>query len=208
MELHLWLAFMGVIAVLIAVPGPSALLNMTHGLRYGRGRAAATVLGGVVAALLLMSLSALGLGAVLAASTTAFMILKIVGALYLMWLGISAWRSSGETAAPQPAQLSDMPSRFALFRKGFLVGISNPKDLLFFAALFPNFINTSEPHAVQFAVLALTWAFFDFSIMFFYACTGRRLSSVFAHPGRMKMLNRATGGIFMLAGSALAISSR
>ena len=102
----------------------------------------------------------------------------------------------------------DTPSRILLFRKGFLVGISNPKDLLFFAALFPNFINTSEPHMLQFTVLALTWACFDFSIMFIYACTGRRLSGLFAHPTRMKLLNRATGGIFMLAGSALAISSR
>lgn len=208
MELHLWLAFMGVIAVLIAIPGPSALISMTHGLRYGRGRAAATVLGGVTAALLLMSLSALGLGAILAASTTAFMLLKIAGALYLIWLGINAWRSQAMITAPALMQSSEMPSRLALFRKGFLVGISNPKDLLFFAALFPNFINTHEPHAVQFTVLALTWGLFDFSIMFFYACTGRRLSGVFAHPARMKLLNRATGGIFMLAGSALAISSR
>ncbi|MCW2474843.1 MULTISPECIES: LysE family transporter [unclassified Symbiopectobacterium] len=208
MELHLWLAFVGVITVLIAIPGPSALISMTHGLRYGRGRAAATVLGGVSAALVLMSLSALGLGAVLAASTTAFMILKIVGALYLIWLGIASWRSAAAAHAPEQVQMDASPTRVALFRKGFLVGISNPKDLLFFAALFPNFISTTEPHALQFAVLALTWVLFDFSIMFFYASTGRRLSGVFSNPRRMALLNRATGGVFVLAGSALAVSSR
>jgi len=208
MTLHLWLAYTGVIAALIAIPGPSALISMTHGLRYGRKHALATVVGGVLAALALMTASALGLGAILAASTTAFTILKVVGAAYLVWLGISAWRDrSHETPAATP-EWEDAPGALRLFRKGFMVGISNPKDLLFFAALFPNFIDATQPHALQFATLAITWAALDFSLMFGYACAGRRLSGVFSNPKRLRMLNRSTGSLFVFAGGALAISAK
>ncbi|APS28849.1 LysE family transporter [Pectobacterium brasiliense] len=208
MSLHLWLAYTGIIIALIAIPGPSALISMSHGLRYGASRATATVLGGVSAAMILMSCSALGLGAILAASTTAFIALKIVGAVYLIWLGIASWRSKDMSTAEQDTQEASAPGWFPLFRKGFLVGISNPKDLLFFAALFPNFIDTSAPHALQLIILAVTWAVFDFSIMFIYACTGRRLSGLFSNPRRIKLFNRSTGGIFILAGTTLAASTR
>ena len=209
MSLHLWLAYTGVIVTLIAIPGPSALISMTHGLRYGRRQALATIVGGVLAAMMLMSASALGLGAILAASTTAFTVLKIVGAAYLIWLGIAAWREKTHDAPLATPDVEEAaPGALRLFRKGFIVGISNPKDLLFFAALFPNFIDASQPHALQFATLALTWAVLDCSIMFSYACAGRRLSGVFSDPKRLRILNRSTGSLFIFAGSALALSSK
>lgn len=208
MTLQLWLAYTGVIAALIAIPGPSALISMTHGLRYGRKQALATVTGGVLAAMMLMTASALGLGAILAASTTAFTVLKVVGAAYLIWLGIAAWRDNSEPAAVNAAEMEEAPGALRLFRKGFMVGISNPKDLLFFAALFPNFVDASQPHAAQFATLAITWAVLDLSIMFSYACAGRRLSGVFSNARRLRILNRSTGSLFVFAGGALAISAK
>ncbi|MTD29050.1 LysE family translocator [Erwinia sorbitola] len=208
MTLQLWLAYTGVIAALIAIPGPSALISMTHGLRYGRKQALATVTGGVLAAMMLMTASALGLGAILAASTTAFTVLKVVGAAYLIWLGIAAWRDNSEPTAVNATEMEEAPGAFRLFRKGFMVGISNPKDLLFFAALFPNFIDASQPHAMQFATLAITWAVLDLSIMFSYACAGRRLSGVFSNARRLRILNRSTGSLFVFAGGALAISAK
>lgn len=209
MALNIWLTYTGIIALLIAVPGPTALLSMTHGLRYGRRRALATVFGGVLAAMTLMTASALGLGAILAASTTAFTVLKVVGAAYLIWLGISAWRDkSVPESAVIAGQPAEMPGSLKLFRKGYMVGISNPKDLLFFAALFPNFIDASQPHAIQFATLAVTWAALDLSMMFAYACAGRRLSTLFTSQKRVRLLNRAIGSLFVFAGSALAISAR
>ena len=113
MTLQLWLAYTGVIAALIAIPGPSALISMTHGLRYGRRQALATVTGGVVAAMMLMTASALGLGAILAASTTAFTLLKVVGAAYLIWLGIAAWRDNSEPAAVSTVKWRKRPAHCA-----------------------------------------------------------------------------------------------
>lgn len=117
MTLQLWLAYTGVIAALIAIPGPSALISMTHGLRYGRRQALATVSGGVLAAMMLMTASALGLGAILAASTTAFTVLKVVGAAYLIWLGIAAWRDNSEPTAVSTSEMEEAPGAFRLFRK-------------------------------------------------------------------------------------------
>ncbi len=208
MTFHLWLAYTGIIATLIAIPGPSALISMTHGLRYGHRQALATVQGGVVAAMILMTTSALGLGAILAASTTAFTVLKVVGACYLVWLGIAAWRDTSASKPAASAEQGEAPGSLQLFRKGFTVGISNPKDLLFFAALFPNFIDASQPHLAQFVTLAVTWALLDFSFMFSYACAGRRLSGLFSNPKRLRLLNRATGSLFVFAGGALALSAR
>ena len=208
MTFHLWLAYTGIIATLIAIPGPSALISMTHGLRYGHRQALATVQGGVVAAMILMTTSALGLGAILAASTTAFTVLKVVGACYLAWLGIAAWRDTSASMPAASAEQGEAPGSLQLFRKGFTVGISNPKDLLFFAALFPNFIDASQPHLAQFVTLAVTWALLDFSFMFSYACAGRRLSGLFSNPKRLRLLNRATGSLFVFAGGALALSAR
>ncbi|RNM06534.1 LysE family translocator [Dickeya undicola] len=208
MTLHLWLVYLGVIAVLIAVPGPSALLSMAHGLRYGQRRALATILGGATGSLVLMTASALGLGAILAASATAFLVLKVVGAFYLIWLGISAWRAREDSLTPSAEADETAPGVLGLYRHGFMVGVSNPKDILFFAALFPNFIDTSAPQAMQFALLALTWVVLDFSIMFTYACMGHRVSALFAHPRRLRLFNRATGTLFIFAGSALVASTK
>lgn len=122
MSLHLWLAYTGIIIALIAIPGPSALISMSHGLRYGASRATATVLGGVSAAMILMSCSALGLGAILAASTTAFIALKIVGAVYLIWLGIASWRSKDMSTAEQDTQEASAPAGFRYSAKAFWSG--------------------------------------------------------------------------------------
>jgi len=197
MTLHLWLVYVGVITALIAVPGPSALLSMTHGLRYGQRRALATVPGGATGSLVLMT-----------ASATAFLVLKVVGAAYLIWLGISAWRTRESTLTPSVEVEAIAPGLLKLYHRGFMVGVSNPKDILFFAALFPNFIDTGAPQAMQFALLALTWVVLDCSIMFSYACMGNRVSALFAHPRRLRLFNRATGTLFIFAGSALVASTK
>ncbi|WP_208324582.1 LysE family translocator [Modicisalibacter xianhensis] len=209
MDTLTWLAYVGVIFTLIIFPGPVALLCTSHGLKYGRYRATATVLGGVLASLVLMTVSSLGLGAILAASESAFYILKMLGGAYLIYLGVKAWKEASIVSpqANEQASQDDMPIA-KLFRRGFTVGISNPKDLLFFAALFPNFIDVNAPQLVQFVILALTWLVIDVALMSTYARIGSGISRWFRSPQRAKLFHRTTGGLFMAAGGSLMASQR
>lgn len=213
MDWMTWLTYTGVIVALIVFPGPVALLCTAHGLRFGRRRATATVLGGALASLALMLLSSLGLGAILAASETAFYLLKLLGGAYLVFLGLQAWRASCRSRglpSPDDASLSTLDTTASLgqlFRRGFTVGISNPKDLLFFAALFPNFITVDEPQLIQFAILAATWLVVDLSLMSLYAALGSGVGRWFHHPGHRRLFDRATGGLFMAAGGSLMASA-
>lgn len=208
MEVNLWLVYVGIISALIFIPGPSALLCLSHGLKHGSIRTIPTVLGGAIASLLLMSISIVGLGAILAASELAFLFIKIAGAMYLIYLGLRCWNeASFQISNDAKVKKEKNHPSFSLLSKGFMVGISNPKDLLFFAALFPSFINTQLPHLEQYTILATTWFLIDFIAMFIYASLGTKISPWFSKPINLKLFNRATGGFYISTGSTLAISS-
>ena len=211
MSLQHWLLYVSVVLAVIVTPGPSAALCLTHGASHGVWRATATVLGGMVASLILMTLSALGLGAAIAASTTLFLAIKFAGAAYLIWLGIGMWRAPAapDATASAPATAGVSRSRWSrLWRQGFLVGIGNPKDLLFFGALFPQFLDPAKPMAPQFAVLAATWLAVDGLAMTGYAALGTRIGPALRRSGAGRLFNRLTGGAFIAAGGALAVANR
>ena len=215
MELSTWLVYISVISILIFSPGPSALLCISDGVKFGNKKTIPTILGGAIAALLLMTISAVGLGAILAASGTLFFIIKLLGAGYLIFLGWSAWKDDGHekklgnnhdsnTIITSPLYAY---SSIALFKKGFMVGISNPKDLLFFIALFPSFINAELPPIEQYTILALTWFVIDCTSMFIYAGIGAKAGPLLANSNIMKIVNRSVGSLFIVLGSILAIST-
>lgn len=209
MELSTWLLYISVISVLILSPGPSTLLCVSDGLKFGNKKVIPTVLGGAIAALVLMSISAVGLGAILVASETLFFIVKIIGACYLVFLGWAAWKEGAikiESHAPSSNQLVHY-SWYSCFRKGFMVGISNPKDLLFFIALFPSFMNAELPQVEQYIVLACTWFFIDCASMFMYASIGSKISPFLSNVRHMKLVNRTVGSVFVFLGGALAASA-
>jgi len=209
MEFSTWLLYVSVIGILIFSPGPSALLCVSDGLKYGNKKTIPTILGGAVAALVLMSISAAGLGAILIASETLFFAIKLIGAIYLIYLGWITWKEGGLNI-----QTSENPddhiihySLFSLLRKGFMVGISNPKDLIFFIALFPSFMNADLPQTEQYMVLACTWFIIDCTSMFMYAGLGSKISPWLSQAKTMILVNRTVGSLFILLGSALAIST-
>jgi len=213
MEFNTWLIYLGVISAVIFTPGPSALLCMSHGLKFGTAKSFATAVGGATAAFILMTISIVGLGAVLAASESAFLVVKILGASYLIYLGISAWRSSYSQPDSHSCKtglnktnLSEA-SFSSLFRKGFLVGISNPKDILFFAALLPSFINNELSQVAQYFALTGTWFVVDVSGMFMYASLGSKISPWFEKASNLKIFERTTGSFFIFTGSALIAST-
>jgi len=206
MDLQTWVMYAGVAALVILLPGPAAVLCINHGLEHGHRRALATVLGGTLSAALLMGLSALGLWQLLAAAPLAFDIVRSCGALFLLWLGISNWRAAVGALPDVTNAPSGRKSLAALCRDGFLLGISNPKDLLFFGALLPQFLNPAATRAPQLACMFITWALIDGLAMSAYAALGQRLLGWLACVRRRQWFQRVSGGVLMCAGLALGIT--
>jgi homoserine/homoserine lactone efflux protein len=207
MSIEHWLVYVSVVFLIIVTPGPAASLCLSHGVLYGRVRTLMTVLGLVASSLTLIALSSLGLGAILATSGTLFAVVKYAGAAYLIYLGIAIWRSP----VPEVAASASSPAAPAvptplrrLFATGYLVGVSNPKDLLFFGALFPQFIQTGLAVEQQLAILSATWLAVAFTVMSLYAALGSKFAAKVQRRGARVVLNKLTGGVFVVAGAALA----
>jgi threonine/homoserine/homoserine lactone efflux protein len=205
MTLSTYLLYTAAVALLIVTPGPTMLMCMTNSVNHGTRRAMTSVAGATTAVLGVMVLSAMGLGALLATSETAFTTAKVIGAAYLIWLGIKTFRSDAvlpmDDGSPQQTGRS-------FFLQGFLVGASNPKALLFFAAFFPQFLNPAEAIAPQFAVLALTFVAFEFTVLTLCALGVARLLPLLRSSGPVRWINRVGGGMFTLMGGALLFTRR
>ena len=202
MTLTTYLLYVAAVALLIVTPGPTMLMCMTNAVNHGPRRAMVSVAGAVTAVLGVMALSAMGLGALLAASETAFTIAKVVGAAYLIYLGIRTFRST--------QVLRDVPAARSrsFYLQGFLVGASNPKAVLFFAAFFPQFLNPAAPIVPQFAVLALTFMAFEFTVLTACALGVSRLMPLLKSAGPVRWVNRICGGLFTVMGGLLLLSRR
>lgn len=204
MSFALWLGFL-LAAVLIAItPGPGAVLSMSIGMRYGYRSALLAILGLQAALLLQLLVVALGLGALLAASETAFGLLKLAGAAYLIWLGVQKWRAP---VAAVVATSSDLPKR-GLFVQGLLVNLTNPKAIVFIGALVPQFIDPAQPVAAQYAVIAATLCATDIIVMSGYAVLALQMGRWLGEARHVRWQNRIFGAVFVTAGSMLAVSSR
>lgn len=207
MSLDTFLLYLAAIVLIAISPGPMAMLSMSHGMHFGKRRALTTALGSVLAALCLMLASAAGLGALLAATEYGFVLLKWCGATYLLYLGIRLLLTK-----PQPSDFRlESPKGKGrgrdLFRQAFLVGISNPKDLLFFAALFPQFIDVGAPQGPQLAILAGSWAIVDFSFVMIYASLASLLAPKLSASHRLHWFDRTSGGVFVSLAALLAIKN-
>ena len=207
MLLSTWLLYVAAVFVLTVTPGPAVLTAISTAVNHGPRRAFVSSLGSTCAVVGLMALSALGLGAVLAASETAFNALKWAGAAYLAWLGVAALRSAGTDLVVPGASEGPVSAR-RLFGRGFLVGASNPKALLFFGALFPQFMDPAAPQLTQFLVLGLTFVVFELGWLSIYALTASRAQRWLQQPRRARQFNRLTGVVFLLAAGLLATSRR
>ena len=205
MDGQTWLAFSAVAALVIVLPGPAALLCVSHGLQHGRRRALATVLGGTFSAALLMGVAALGLWQLLVAAPLAFDIARGCGAAWLLWLGVGTW-CSPVGARPFAAAAAKGKSLGTLCRDGFLLGIGNPKDLLFFGALLPQFVDPAAARAPQLACMFVTWALIDGVAMSSYAALGQRLLGWLADAQRRRWFQRASGAALMVSGLAMAVA--
>jgi len=156
MDLHLWLAFVAASVALLLIPGPTILLILGYALSQGRRVALATVAGVTLGDFLALTASLLGLGALVAASATLFTVLKWVGAVYLVYLGLQLWRSAGRMPLDPLTPAETLPAR-KVFAHATLVTALNPKSIAFFIAFVPQFLRPAEPLAPQFVILIATF---------------------------------------------------
>lgn len=200
-----WLLFCGVALLVTFSPGPAVLLAISNAIAVGPRRAMISSLGNGTGLFIISAVAMAGMGVVLATSATAFMLLKLAGALYLVYLGIKQWRSKTSITASTsvPAGALQPHSGWKLFRQGLTVALTNPKAILFFSALFPQFMVPGEPVALQFVVLTTSFVACAMLAHLFYANLARLLKSQLANPSRARLFNRITGGAFVLLGLSL-----
>lgn len=207
MTLHAWWLFVVAIVLLCGTPGPNMLHVMTRSVAFGARRSMAAMAGCLTALVLVLAASAAGVSALLAAWPRVFDALRYAGVAYLIFLGIKAWRGAGQgDGAPIDIgndTIPSTPSAGRLFRGGFVIGISNPKLLLFAAAFLPQFVNRAVPQPPQFAILVATFAVVESIWYGVYAVGGQALARHLTRPALRRVFDRVTGGIFVGFGLAL-----
>jgi len=200
---HLYLTFLGVMAVMAITPGPANVFSVANGVQRGQAGALLGVVGMNAATLVWFAAAALGLGALVIAFPQVFRLISIGGALYVAWLGLNALRGAFRTAADPDAPTVRM-GRSALV-DGFMVQIANPKAVLFFTAVLPPFLDVNRPAAPQLALFAVATIGMDLLSMSAYGLGGAALAQRMSEPRFRKGFALMTGAL-LLAAAALIMS--
>lgn len=199
MAFHTWLTFFLAATVLLAIPGPTVLLVIGQSLGAGRRQALPLAAGVALGDLTAMTLSLVGLGALLSASAVAFTLLKWAGAIYLIYMGIKLWRAPVSAGATPPLRAR------AAFRQAYVVTALNPKSIAFFVAFVPQFISPEASFLHQGVILVGTFVVLATANALLYALMAGQMSSLVRRPAVRRGFNRAGGGVLMGAGVALAL---
>lgn len=207
MELSTWLAFFVASWAISISPGPGALAAMSAGLNHGFRRGYATTLGLVLGIWTQLLVVGVGLGALMAASATAFVALKWLGVAYLVWLGIQQWRAPARPLAELQADAGAVTAR-SLVLRGWMINAVNPKGTVFLLAVVPQFMDLQQPLLLQYLTIALTLGFTDMVVMAGYTALAARVLAELKSAAHMRVLNRVFGGLFVVAGAFLALFKR
>ncbi|WP_339527771.1 LysE family transporter [Pseudomonas mucidolens] len=203
MALETWLAFFAASWIISLSPGAGAIASMSSGLQYGFLRGYWNALGLQVGLAMQIAVVAGGLGAILAASSTAFYVIKWFGVAYLVYLAIRQWRAL-------PADLTDdaavrpIGKPLAMMFRGFLVNASNPKALVFMLAVLPQFVNPQAPLLSQYLILGATMISVDMIVMAGYTGLASKVLRLLRTPKQQKRVNRTFAGLFVGAAAFLA----
>ncbi|WP_225775826.1 LysE family transporter [Pseudomonas sp. Marseille-Q5115] len=207
MAWNTWLAFLAASWIISLSPGAGAIASMSSGLRYGFGRGYWNALGLQLGLALQIAVVAAGVGAILAASATAFTVIKWFGVFYLLYLAIRQWR-----ALPMEMQDAATPavggSRLGLVTRGFLVNVSNPKALVFMLAVLPQFIDPHAPLLTQYLIIGATMVTVDLIVMAGYTGLASKVLRLLRSPRQQQRLNRTFAGLFVGAATFLATLRR
>ena len=207
MDLHTWMAYLVAACIIAVSPGSGAVLSMSHGLSYGVRKTSATILGLQLGLLLILLIAGAGVGSLLIASETAFNVVKIVGACYLIYIGFAQWRAKGgimDAQAEQPASGSWQKRALS----GFLTNATNPKGIIFMVAVLPQFMTPDRPLWLQLLILAATTLAVDTIVMHGYAGSASVLRRLLRDSRAMRIQNKVFGGLLMLVGMGLFFVKR
>ncbi len=201
MTFEIWVAFMGTVLVLMSTPGPSQLLMLSYSIQNGFKKSLATAAGDLSANLLQMIVASVGLVSLIKNSHEFFIFVKWAGVAYLVYLGLKLIFSK---SSHEIETLNSIRSAKSLYWQGFVTSAVNPKAVIFFAALFPQFINPTEPLLLQFTVLSFTYLLTDAIFLSFYGkfseLIARKLSNSFG-----KYFNKVSGGFLICAAILLGL---
>lgn len=214
MDFTTWLTYFVAACIIAISPGSGAVLSMAHGLSYGVKKTTGTILGLQAGLLLILFIAGAGVGSLLLASEVAFNIVKIVGALYLIYLGFSQWRAKagtqtdGEDASQAQTASSVVPTLRKRFLLGFLTNATNPKGIVFMVAVLPQFISPNTALLPQLLILAATMCVIDLVVMHGYALAASSMQRFFRDARAIRKQNMFFGSVLMAVGATLFFVKR
>lgn len=210
MNITSWLLFIAVGFAAVASPGPAILLAISNSVRFGMAKVLLSSLGNITGLFILSTAAIFGLGAILKTSNTLFLVVKVLSAAYLIYLGIRQLRSKTHFFAEQMtadqydhSKNSNTKSNLKIFSEGFLIAMTNPKAILFFTALFPPFIDTTRALPQQFLIMTFTFMAMSFICLMSYGFLASRVKGWFAIGNRTTWFNRILGSIFITIGAGV-----
>jgi homoserine/homoserine lactone efflux protein len=202
MDLSVWITYLITTIILSLSPGPGVFSSISSGLHHGFRLGLWNGVGMQVANMILVAIVSLGLGAILLASETLFTAIKWLGVIYLVYLGVVTWRS--EARRFEEDKDDNAHTAREVFMRGFFVNLTNPKGIIFFAAILPQFIDVARPQMQQYLIFAGTTFAADLVIMMGYTALAAKVLRVMRDERHLRWVNRGLGGAFVAAGLALA----
>ncbi|TLP74245.1 LysE family translocator [Maribacter sp. ACAM166] len=206
MDLTLFISFIGTVLILVCTPGPSVLLATANSMKYGAKKTSGTILGDLSANLLQIIVASAGLATIVISSGELFQIIKWLGVAYLIFIGVKKIITIPKTELKK----SDLKNRsfFNLYTEGFLMSAANPKAIVFFASLFPLFINETLPFIPQVIILGITFLILDGISLLTYVHFATKLKSYLENKEKVHLQNKIVGSLLILSGLMLSMVKR
>jgi homoserine/homoserine lactone efflux protein len=203
-----WILYLTLVFIATATPGPAVLFITTNSLLYGWRKTAFAAIGNIFGLFFLGLIAITGLGAILKTSAAIYSVIKFLGAAYLIYLGMKLLfngdnKVNGTTSKSATTEFST----HRLFLQAFGIAVTNPKAVVFLTALFPQFLNTNSSLLPQFSALILTLMSSSFFFLVLYSILACKAKGWLSNPGRKRIVNKASGSIFIGFGILLATSS-
>ena len=205
MTLEIWLAFVASVVVFFVIPGPTMILVVSESINHGKKSVLPLVSGVLLGDFVAMSLSLLGLGAILATSATLFIVLKWLGVCYLIYLGVKTWRQNPDILTKNK---SNGGSSKKMFGSAFIVTALNPKDIIFFVAFLPQFVNPASEVLPQLLLLMATFLVIDMLNIILYTVFARTMRSKIKSVHTQRKINKVGGSALIGAGLVTATMQR